>query len=113
MRNLFDLRMADGSRHFGDLPETTGGRRGQWHDLREHVARLPGAALTGFLTDDVTEAFVDFTCRGAEFTLNNQHGMWWFFVADPATPDALLHEVLDHFAVLLDPAARVRPDASS
>jgi hypothetical protein len=98
---LLDIRMADGSRHFGDLPETYDADQPQWHRLREHVGQLPGARLTGFVTDDVTEAWIDFAHRGHTFSLNNQAGEWWFFVEDPACPDDILGQVLEHFELLL------------
>jgi len=96
---LINLIMHDGSLHFGDLPQTM-----LWYAVRDHVARLPGAALTGFVADDVTEAWIDFTYRGHTFSINDQLGDYWFFVKDPACPDDVLSEVLSHFAELLDPA---------
>ena len=103
MDRLFDLRMADGSRHFGDLPETYDPHEPQWHRIKAHVERLAGAALTAFVTDDVTEAWIDFSVLGQQFSLNNQQGQWWFFVKDATCPDALLLLVLDHFEALLNP----------
>ena len=96
---LINLLMHDGSRHFGDLPQTV-----LWYDVRDHVARLPGAVLTGFVTDDVTEAWIDFTYRDQAFSINDQSGEYWFFVSDPACPVDLLSNVLSHFATLLEPA---------
>jgi hypothetical protein len=93
--------MADGTRRFGDLPETHDAGHPQWHRLRDHVSQLPGAAVTGFVTDDVAEAWIDFIHRGHAFSINNQAGDWWFFVEDPTCPDAILTQVLDHFEVLL------------
>jgi hypothetical protein len=95
-QSLINLIMHDGSRHFGDLPQTT-----LWYDVRDHVARLPGALLTGFVTDDITEAWIDFTYRQHDFSINDQFGDYWFFVNDPACPDEVLNEVLSHFAELL------------
>lgn len=43
---LIDLIMPDGSRHFGDLPQTR-----LWYAVRNHIKRLPGASLTGFVTE--------------------------------------------------------------
>jgi hypothetical protein len=103
-RRLFDFRMADGSRNFADLPESYSVDVPQWERLRDHVAGLAGAELTGFVTDQVTEAWIDFTYAAQSFSINNQSGEWWFFVADPACPDAVLHAVIDHFATLLEPA---------
>ncbi len=104
---LIDMRMHDGSRHFAGLPETYDVASPQWHKLRVHVTELAGAAVRGFVTDDVTEAWIDFEFRGQAFSINNQHGDWWFFVDDPACPDAVLLEVLDHFERLLDPSAHM------
>lgn len=103
MHRLFDLRMADGTRHFGDLPETYDPSQPEWHRIEAHVPSLPGAALTSFVTDDVTEAWIDFSFSGQQFSLNNQQGQWWFFVQDPACPEELLQRVLDHFEQLLNP----------
>jgi hypothetical protein len=105
-RVLVDMRMADDSRYFGGLPETYDAERPQWDALREHVLLLAGAEPTGFATDRVTEAWIDFAYCGHAFSINNQHGEWWFFVSDPACPDDVMGEVLDHFEGLLDPAAR-------
>lgn len=96
--------MHDGSRHFGSLPDTYDVESPQWYALRDHVALLAGAELRGFVTDDVTEAWIDFSFRGATFSINNQLGEWWFFAEDPACPEPVLHEVLDHFERLLHPA---------
>jgi hypothetical protein len=88
--------MHDGSRHFGDLPRTV-----LWYDLRDHISTLKGATITGFLTDDVTEAWIDFTYEGQQFSVNDQFGEYWFFVDDPHCPEKVLEEVLAHCALLL------------
>jgi hypothetical protein len=100
---VIDMRMHDGSRHFGDIPENYDPASPEWHRIKAHVPELSGAALTGFVTDDVTEAWIDFSFRGHEFSINNQHAFWWFFVNDPECPEELLVTVLDHFEVLLNP----------
>ncbi len=97
MPRIYDMRMNDGSRHFAGLPETR-----NEYAMREHVRELEGAVLTGFVTDDVTEAWIDFTYGGHAFSINNQHGDWWFFVQDPSCPEDVLVAVLDHFERLLD-----------
>lgn len=91
--------MADGSRHFAELPESR-----EAGALRDHLAGLSGASLTGFLGDDLTETWIDFHYRGHDFSINDQLGSWWFFVADPLCPEALLDEVTAHFGALLDPS---------
>ena len=63
--------------------------------------RLPGATVTGFVTDFVTEAWIDITYRGQEFSINDQWGDYWFFVKDPACPDEIMAAVLDHCRLLL------------
>lgn len=110
MRRIFDMRMNDGSRHFGDLPERYHVDVPEWEVLRDQVGALAGATLTGFATDHVTEAWIDFTWRGRSFSINNQHGQWWFFVDDVACPDELLYAVLDHFEDRLDPIRTAAPD---
>ncbi len=109
MPRVLDVRAADGSRMFGSLPETYDAQNPQWHALRAHVTALPGVSLTSFVTDDVTEAWVDFDYRGHRFAFNNQHGEWWFFVDEPACPDDILREVLEHCEAFLDPAAARHP----
>jgi len=91
--------MNDGGRHFAGLPETY-----DWHRLHAHARCLACATVTGFMTDDVTEAWLDFTYRDHVFSVNNQFGEWWFFVQDPACSDAILHAVIEHFEGLLGPA---------
>lgn len=109
MPRIYDLRMHDGSRHFGSLAETYDVQSPQWYRLRDHVARLCGAKLTGCTTDDVCEAWIDFRHEGQSLSTNNRNGEWWFFVADPGCPESVLTAVLDHFEVLLDPmTARAR-----
>ena len=88
--------MNDGSRKFAELPQTR-----LWRDLHDHLLALRGAVVTGILTDDVTEAWIDFTYRGHTFTINNQFGDYWFFVNDVTCPDEILAEVVRHCESLL------------
>lgn len=97
MPEIYDMRMHDGSRHFASLPESE-----SWHALHEHVKRLEGASDTNIITDEVTEAWIDFRYRGHEFSVNNQHGDYWFFVEDPACPGEVLEAVLSHCKLLLE-----------
>jgi len=94
--SLLDHTMKDGWRLFLTLPAST-----SWYDLRDHLAALPGVEITGFLTDEVTEVWIDLAFQGQAFSINNQHGEYWFFVRDPACPDKILQAVADHCAVLL------------
>jgi len=38
-----------------------------------HIAQLEGAVVTGFITDHVTEAWIDFTYCGDQFSVNDQY----------------------------------------
>lgn len=96
---LFDLRMADGSRHFASFRECDGVVDAP--RLRAAIGSLSGAIETGFVTDEVTEAWLDFTYAGHTFGLNNQAGEWWCFVDDPAAPEVALCAVAAHFAAAL------------
>lgn len=95
---LFDIRMNDGSRHFGDLPQTA-----LWYDVRDHASKLEGVVVTSFITDHVTECWIDFSYSGHAFSMNDQFGDYWFFVNDPACVDDILQRVLSHFRLLLGP----------
>ena len=101
--------MADGSRHFADLPETLGRSEPEWDRLRDAAQGLEGSTSCSLTTDGVTEAWIEFEYRDLRFAINNQHGLWWFFVSDPLCPDQVLLRVHDHFERALSPhAARAR-----
>jgi hypothetical protein len=89
--------MHDGSRQFAELPETYA-----WEDFRQIIQRLSGATITDYVTDDVTEMWLDFGFRGHAFTVNNQHGEFWFFVRDPVCPDDILTAVVEHCEPFLE-----------
>jgi hypothetical protein len=93
---LLDIRTHDGSRHFAGLPESR-----SWNTLRSHLARLPGTEITAFVSDGVSEVWIDFSYAGESFTINNQLGEYWFFVADARAPEAVLERVVEHCASLL------------
>ena len=61
------------------------------------MSKLESAQLTGFITDGVTETWIDFTFGGHRFTINDQMGNYWFFVEDPSCPDEVLMKVAKHF----------------
>lgn len=84
--------MNDGSRHFGDVPEIV-----FFDAMREHLKRLNGASETEFISDMVTEMWMDFEYKDNKFSINNQMGEYWFFVENPDCPDAILTEVVEHF----------------
>ena len=75
-----------------------------WYVLRDHIKSLDDAAVTGFVTDNITEAWIDFSFAGYTFSINDQFGDYWFFVDNPNCPDEILQAVLSHCEVLLGPS---------
>lgn len=88
--------MADGSRHFAELVQSA-----SWYEVRDHVETLDGAALTKFVCDGVTEAWIVFRYSGHQWSINDQFGLYWFFVEDVSCPDPILEDVVRHFGLLL------------
>jgi len=90
---LLNISMKDGSRHFLSLLESF-----PWEPFRDHFAMLPNAAITNFVTDHITEVWIDFSYEGHAFTINNQFGEFWFLVSDPNCPNTILEKVASHGA---------------
>lgn len=88
--------MHDASRLFASLPESLPGNL-----LRDHIAALSGTQISNFLTDGVTEVWIDFEYDGHRFTVNNQNAEYWFFVSDPSCSDDVLTEVARHCSRVL------------
>ena len=95
---LFDFRMNDGSRNFMDLPTNIIG----WSDLYDYLGKLDGVKNTGFLTDNVTEVWMDFSFRGQDFSVNNEMGEYWFFAENPNCPEEILIKIAEHCEKLLE-----------
>jgi hypothetical protein len=93
---LLNIIMNDGGRHFGDLPQSI-----LWHQLRNHLEGLKGAKVTNFITDNITEAWIDFSYCGQRFSVNDQFGSYWFFVENPKCSDRILEAVLRHCELVL------------
>ncbi len=70
---LEDIRMHDGSRLFAPLPKNE-----PRIVLRDHSANPEGATVTDFITDGVTEAWIDFEFVNYRFTVNNQFAEYCF-----------------------------------
>jgi len=62
----FDIRAHDDSREPLVMPETV-----DWNTLRDHIVALPGVKVSGYLTDHVTEDWMELCFRGHEFTVNH------------------------------------------
>lgn len=97
IKDLFDMRMNDGSRHFVDMPEVV-----FFDEVADHVEELEGAEITEFITDGVLEMWLEFEFSEQNFSVNNHLGDYWFFVRDPNCPEEILFEVIDHFRQLLE-----------
>ena len=96
MEVLQDIRSHDGSRQFASLPATR-----DWYEVRDHTILLFGAELTGFVCDGVTESWIEFTCFGESFTINDQFGAYWFFVKNALCNQEHLLVVKARWASLL------------
>ena len=97
MPGLKRAMMNDDSKNFAEFPETV-----FFDQLRDHAAKLRGAKITDFLTDWVTEVWLDFEFRKQNFSVNNQMGNYWFFVENANCADDILLEVTNHFSKLLE-----------
>ena len=93
---LLNVRAQDGSRKFAALS-----RRAPWRRVRQHLAAHPGVEPGGFLTDSVTEGWLDFTYGSHRFTVNDQFGEHWFFVDDASAPEEMLRGLVEHCQRLL------------
>lgn len=98
IKELFDEKMNDGSRHFVDMPVEIA----FFDDFADHVEELDGAEITEFITDGVVEMWLEFTFRGHKFSVNNHLIDYWFFVEDNTCPEEILIEVIDHFRQLAE-----------
>jgi hypothetical protein len=96
IQELTTYIMRDGSRCFLALPPNA-----DWYAVRDHISKLHGAVLTKFLTDEVTECWIDFDFSGHKFSVNDAPGDYWFFVENPGCPEPVLIAVADHFSELL------------
>lgn len=88
--------MIDGSRHFADFPETV-----SFSELREIVNQFEEAKEISFVTDNITEVWLDFEYQGHKFSINNQNGDYWFFVENQACPNEILFKVIEYFGRFL------------
>lgn len=84
--------MRDGTRHFGDLPEIV-----TFDEMYALAMASPEIEVKDFVSDQVTEMWLDLEFRGNRFSINNQSGEYWFFVDDPKCPDETLLGLLELF----------------
>jgi hypothetical protein len=86
----------DHSRQFVNLPESV-----DWEVLRGHLEKMPDAIVTDYVSDGVTEMWLDFTYKKNKFSVNNQFGEYWFFSQNPACPEEILIEIVEYCGNLL------------
>ncbi len=60
------------------------------------------ADVTSYLSDEVTEVWIDFTYEGRDYTVNNQVGEYWFFANEPVAHQYALADVADRLAKMLE-----------
>jgi hypothetical protein len=93
---LLNSIMNDKSRHFAELPESE-----DWESLRGHLEKMPDAVVTDYISDGVTEMWLDFTYKKNRFSVNNQFGEYWFFSQNPVCPEKTLIEIVEYCEELL------------
>jgi hypothetical protein len=74
-----------------------------WHEVRQHLATLPGVTITDATDAPVVGSWVDFAFRGHSFTINAESGEFVFFVQDTDCPESVRAEVAAHFESFLIP----------
>ena len=86
-RDLLDFRMADGSRHFAEVP---------WRPplaLKQRLLDTPGVTVTDYISSTV-ETWIHFQYGGYAFSAHNPLNDFWLFVLDPTCPEPILRKVL-------------------
>ncbi|MFO1477405.1 MAG: hypothetical protein U1F98_12215 [Verrucomicrobiota bacterium] len=66
-----------------------------WHEVRQHLAVLPGITVTSLEDMPIGGSWLDFTFREHSFTINAESGEFLFFVED--CPASVRAEVTAHF----------------
>ncbi len=93
---LINLITHSKSRQFVDLPESV-----DWKVLRGHLEKMPDAFVTDYVSDGVTEMWLDFNYKGNRFSVNNQFGEYWFFSENPVCSEEILIEIVEYCEELL------------
>ena len=89
--DYLDQRMEDGSRLFAIIREPM-----SWADLRQHLEQMQGLEILQFVTDGVTEGWLDFRFFDHQFSVNDPMGELWFFVTDPTCASFVLSDLTFH-----------------
>jgi hypothetical protein len=73
-----------------------------WHDLRDHLLKLPEVGVKDSADDPVIGSWIDFIYRGYSFTVNAKSGEFVFFVDGTGCPDSVLAQIAAHFQPFFD-----------
>ena len=95
MVEYLDQRMPDGSRLFASFKFPV-----SWPVFRQHLEQMQSLKVTRFVTDGVTEGWLDFDYFGHHFTVNDPQGEFFVFVDDAECPSFILGELMKHFRKL-------------
>lgn len=69
-----------------------------WHEVRQHLAALPGVTITSFEDIPSGGSWLDFTFRGYSFTINAESGEFLFLGEDcPASERAAVKAHFEPF----------------
>lgn len=95
MVEYLNQRMDDGSRLFAIFKFPL-----SWGILRPHLEQMEGLKVTGFVTDSVTEGWLDFEYFGQRFSINDPLGEFYVFAEDGECSAFILGELMKHFRKL-------------
>jgi len=84
--------MNDRSRHVISLPESC-----SFSDLKRFTKKKEGIRISNYISDGITEMWLDFHYKNQDFSINNQCDEYWFFVNDQTCPEDILYEVAEYF----------------
>lgn len=87
--------MADGSLFFAELSGSI-----SWADLGDHLKRIDQLRIMKFVTDGITEAWLDFDYYGQHFTVHCPLDTYFVFAQDFDCPAFMLTELIVHFQKL-------------
>jgi hypothetical protein len=96
MIKLLDIRSKDGSRQFFDLQKSI-----SWDDLIIHLKKLDQLEIKEFLPSPDLGSWLDFSFKKFEFSVNEQIGMYWFFVENSSCPDEVLYQLAEHLSAII------------
>jgi hypothetical protein len=97
--SLINIPMHDGSRMFAAIRATLSPG-----ELARQLARIPGIVITDVIFT-ASDDWIRFDLGEWRFDVNGQFGEFWFFALDAATPDHVLHAIVQHAESVLQSGA--------